>query len=343
MSIRIGRFILRRFASGVFVLFGVTLITFILAHLVPGNPIFAWIGKEAAQRPELVQAYIKKYHLNDPLYLQYIYYVNGLLHLDLGYSPTRGEPVAVAISQTLPYTLQLVFLALIFIVVLGSLTGIVAAKYSGKLPDRIIYSFYVFGVASPPFFVALVLILIFSLVLPVLPTGGLIDISVPVPYHIIGLPLLDALIEGNVTAFSSLLFHAILPSLALALTVFGLLTRVLRANILGLLNSGFVRAARARGVSENRIFFGYAFKNSLMSVITLTSILTVFVLVGDIFVEYVFAYPGMGQYAVQAALYLDYPAILGTTLTYATIIVIVNVLTDLLYGLVDPRVRYAQH
>ena len=333
-------FLTRRLATGIFVLFGVTLITFILAHMVPGNPVIAWLGKQAAQHPELAQAYAVKYHLNDPLYLQYFYYLNGLIHLDLGYSPTRGEPLVMAIAQTLPYTLQLVFLALLFVVFLGCLTGILAAKYAGKLPDRIIYSFYVFGIASPPFFVALVLILIFSLFLPILPTGGLMDVTINPPYSITGLPLLDALVEGKLAAFDSLLSHAILPSLALALTVFGLLTRVLRADILGLLNSNFVRAARARGVSENKIFFKYAFKNSLISVITLTSILTIFLLVGDIFVEYIFAYPGIGQYAVQAALSLEYPSILGTTLVYAIIIVIVNLVTDLTYGLVDPRIRH---
>ncbi len=331
----------RRIATGVFVIFGVTLITFILAHMVPGNPVVAWLGKQAAQHPELAQAYAEKYHLNDPLYLQYFYYLNGLAHLDLGYSPTRGEPVAMAISQTLPYTLQLVIMALVFVVILGSLTGILAAKYAGRVPDRIIYSFYVFGIASPPFFVALVLILVFSLLLPILPTGGLIDLSITSPYSITGLPLLDALLEGNIPAFNSLLSHAVLPSLALALTVFGLLTRVLRSDILGLMNSNFVRAARARGVSENKIFFNYAFKNSLISVITLTSILTIFLLVGDIFVEYIFAYPGIGQYAVQAALSIEYPSILGTTLVYAIIIVIVNLITDLTYGLADPRIRYA--
>jgi len=335
------RFVAWRLVGGISVLFGVTVVTFVIAHLIPVNPVIAWIGRGASVNPQLAGVYIQRYHLNSPLYVQYFYYVYGLLHLDLGFSPTKGEPVMTAIFQTFPYTLQILFFTMIFVVLLGIPAGIIAAKYANKLPDRAILGFYIFGTASPPFFIALVLILIFSLILPILPTGGSVDPLLSVPNAITGIPMLDALIGARFGVFLSLLSHVILPSLALALTLFGLLTRVLRTNMLELLGSNFVRASRARGYGENKILF-LAFKNSLVSVVTLISVLTIFALVGDIFVEDIFAYPGLGQYAVQAALASDYPAILGTTLFYAFIIVIVNVVADLLYAFVDPRIRYGQ-
>jgi len=231
--------------------------------------------------------------------------------------------------------------AMIFVVLLGTITGLLAAKYASRPPDRIISGFYIFGVASPPFFLPLVLIIVFALFLPILPTGGQIDLLVKLPLVITGIPIIDALFEGNWTAFSSLLTHIVLPSLSLALGAFGILTRILRSNTLQQLDSNYIRAARARGVPENKISFKYAFKNSLISVITLISLLAIFLISGDIFVENIFAYPGMGQYAVQAALTLDYPAILGTTLVYGIIIVLLNLAADLLYAVVDPRIRYS--
>jgi len=332
-------FLAKRLLGGISVLFGVTIITFTIAHLVPVNPVIAWIGRAAAVNPQLAAIYVQKYHLNSPLYIQYLYYLWGLIHLDFGFSPTKGEPVIMAISQTFPYTLQILFFTVIFVIALGIPAALIASKYAHKVPDRTILGFYILGTASPPFFIALVLILIFAMVLPIFPTGGSVDPLLQVPNVITGIPMLDALIQGNFVVFLSMVYHVILPSLALALTLFGLLTRVLRTNILELLSSNFVRASRARGYTENKILL-QAFKNSLVTVITLISVLTIFALVGDLFVEDIFAYPGLGQYAVQAALATDYPAILGTTLFYAFIIVVVNVIADLLYGFVDPRIRF---
>jgi peptide/nickel transport system permease protein len=332
-------FFLRRLVTALVTLFGVTLITFTLTHLISSNPLVAWLGKSASIDPQLAQIYIKIYHLKSPLYLQYFYYIDGLLHADWGFSFSKGEPVAQAVSQTLPYTIQLVILSLLFTIILGVAGGILSARFHGSILDKTIRTLYILGYASPAFFIALVLILVFSLFLPVLPTGGAAPVGVTLPKPITHIPLLDALIEGDWTAFSSLLRHAILPSLALSLGLFGVVTRVLRSSILELINSNFIRAARARGVSENKVYF-YAFKNSLVAVITLLAITVNFTLVADIFVENIFAYPGVGQYVVQAALSLDYPAVLAITLVYAIIIVTANFIADLLYAVVDPRIRY---
>jgi peptide/nickel transport system permease protein len=332
-------FLLRRTAAGASVLLGVTALTFLLSHLVPGDPVVLWLGKTAETQPQLAAIYVKLYHLHDPLYLQFFYYVNGLLHLQLGFSPSRAEPVSQAITATLPITLQLVFVSMIITTVLGILSGILSAMYAGRIPDKISRAFYLFGTASPAFLIPLLLVLIFTFLIPVLPNGGLINESIPLPPPITGFPILDALIEGDWSAFQSLAQHLLLPSLALSLASYGIVTRVLRSSILEIMGSNFVRAARARGLPERRIMFGYAFKNSLVEVITLLSLIFNFTLTGDVFVEQIFSYPGLGRYALQTALSFDYPGLFGTTLVYALFVVGVNLTADILYAVVDPRIR----
>jgi peptide/nickel transport system permease protein len=331
-------FLLRRVAAGAVVLLGVVALTFILSHLIPGDPIVLWLGKAAQTQPQLVAIYVKMYHLHDPLYVQFFYYIYGILHLQFGFSPSRAEPVSSAIATTLPITLQLVFLSMVMTAILGVLTGILSAMYSGRLPDRINRAFYLLGSASPAFLIPLLLALIFTYLIPVLPNGGLINETIPLPPAITGFSLVDSLIAGDWTAFGSLAQHMILPSLALALGSYGIVTRVLRSSILEIMGSNFVRAARARGIPEGRIMFGYAFKNSLVEVITLLSLIFNFTLTGDVFVEQIFSYPGMGRYALQSALSFDYPGLFGTTLIYAIFVVAANLGADVLYATVDPRI-----
>jgi peptide/nickel transport system permease protein len=213
-------------------------------------------------------------------------------------------------------------------------------RFAGRLPDKVARALYIIGFASPPFFIALAVILIFTLVIPVLPTSGGVDVSVALPRTITYIPMLDSIITGDWPAFESLFAHVILPSLANALAVYGILTRVLRSSLLDVMKSNFVVAARARAIPERKIFFGYAFKNSLVTVVTLISLLFTFILGSTIFVEYVFSYPGIGDYAVESALQIDYPSILAITLTFALMIIIANLLADILYAVVDPRIRY---
>ena len=319
---------------------GVSLITFVLSHSISSNPLTAWFGKGAAIDPKVEQLYIKEYHFNDPIYIQYFYYLDGVLHGNLGFSPTKGESVVAAISQTLPYSLQIIFFSLLFTIAIGIVSGLLAARYEGKLPDKISRALYIVGFASPPFFIALAVILFFTLVLPILPTSGGINVSITPPPNITYIPILDSIISGDWPAFESLLAHAILPSLANALAVYGVLTRILRSSLLDVMKSNFVTAARARAIPERKIFFGHAFKNSLVTVITLISLLFTFILGSTIFVEYVFAYPGIGDYAVESALQIDYPSILAITLTFAALIILANLVADVLYAVVDPRIRY---
>ena len=334
------RYILRRLLFGIFVLICVVTITFTLSRSISGNTVVAWLGRAASMHPELAKLYAEKYHLNDPIPVQFYYYVINLLEGNLGFSPSRGfEPVIQVISTTLPFTLQIALFAFFISVVLGILLGVLSAKYQHKKPDTFIRAFYLAGYSSPPFFVALILLIVFAFKLNVLPTGGAYDIQLTTPTVLTGLPIVDAALEGNMPYFVSAFEHMILPSLALALVTFGVLTRVLRSSLLDVMRANYIRTARAKGLDENTVFFKHALRNAMISVVTISSLMITWLITGTIFVENIFAYPGMGQYVVQALAGQDYPGILGTTIVFAVVIVVTNLIADILYAVVDPQIR----
>lgn len=335
----LARYIIRRLFLAIFVLIGVLTITFILAHSL-GNPIHAWLGKAAGLHPNLVQIYEAKYHLNAPIYVQYYYYVIGLLEGNFGYSPSRGfEPVLAIIEQTLPNTIQIAFFAIVITLLLGISLGIASAFYKGKAIDGGVRALYLAGYSSPSFFVALLLLIVFVYFFHVLPSGGSVNIALAAPSKITGIPMLDALIEGNWPFLASSLQHVILPSMALALTTFGVLTRILRSALLDVMHSNFIRTSRAKGLDERTTFLRHGVRNALISAITVSSLIVTYLLTGTVFVESIFSYPGIGQYVVQALLAQDYPGILATTLIFAIIIVLTNLTADILYAIADPEIR----
>lgn len=336
----IGRYVLRRALFGVIVLLSVMTITFVLSHSLGGDPIYAWLGKAAGMHPELAKAYAAKYHLNDPVYVQYYYYLVNLLQGNLGFSPSRNFlPVSEVIAQTLPYTLQIAFFAIVMSLAFGVLLGVVSARYNHTPIDSAIRAIYLAGYASPPFFIALVLLIVFTFTFGLLPSGGAFDPNLTKPTWITGLPLIDSLLEGNFAFFSSSLVHLILPSSALALVTFGIVTRVLRSSLLEIMHTNYIRTARAKGLDENTVFYKHGLRHALIPVVSLSSLVVTWLITGTIFVENVFSYPGMGRYVVQALNGQDYPGILGTTIVFALVIVAANLAADILYAVVDPQVR----
>lgn len=333
-------FILRRLFLAIFVLIGVITITFILSHSLGGNPIVAWLGKSASLHPQLAKAYEIKYHLNDPLYVQYYYYISGLLQGNLGFSPSRGfVPVTTVIAQTLPYTLQIAFFAIVISIVLGVLLGVVASRYHHSPADKSIRAFYLAGISSPSFFIALVLLIVFTFEFHLLPSGGAADPTITAPHPITYIPILDSLIEGNWAYLGSALQHVILPSMALALGTFGVVVRVLRTQMLDVMRANYVRTARAKGLKERTVFFKHGLRNAMISVVTLSSLIVTWLITGTIFVENIFSYPGMGQYVFTALIAQDYPGILATTIIFAIIIIASNLTADILYVVFDPQIR----
>jgi peptide/nickel transport system permease protein len=332
--------VLRRLALGAFVLLGVLTITFILSHLIPGNPIQALLGRQAAQHPDLVAALSKKFHYSDPIYVQYYFYFVNLFNGNLGYSTSRGfVPVLQVIEQTLPYTLQIAFFAFVFSMVAGLLFGVLAARYAHRPVDHSIRAVYLTGVSSPPFFIALIFLIAFTYFLRIFPAGGAVDANILAPRAITGIPMLDAALELNGTYFFNALYHVFLPSLTLAVGAFGVVVRILRTSMLEVLHSNYIRTARAKGLEENTVFFKHAMRNALIPVVTLSSLILYGLISGTLFVENIYGYPGMGQYVVQAIGAQDYPGVLATTLVYAVIIVCANLVADLLYVVVDPQIR----
>jgi len=331
-------FILRRLGLAIFVLLGVATITFTLSHLVSSNPLVAWLGR-ASGNPVLAAAYVKEYHLNDPLYVQFGYYMLALLHGDLGFSVFKGEPVSEALQQTLPFTLQIAFFAILLTLAIGIPLGVLAAKYHHTAVDYSISGFYLAGIASPYFLLALFLLILLTYTFHLLPSGGAFSPSVTEPYAITHFPLIDSLIEGKWSTFADGITHVIMPSLALALGIFGYVTRVLRSSMLDVLHANYIRTARAKGVDETTVFFRHALRNASIPVVTLASIVVTWLVTGTLFVEVIFAYPGIGQYAVQALSDLDYPSLLAITLVLAVIIVLSNLAADILYAVVNPEIR----
>lgn len=333
-------FILRRLFLAIFVLVGVITITFILSHSLGGNPIVAWLGKSASLHPQLAKAYAIKYHLTDPLYVQYYYYITGLLQGNLGFSPSRGfVPVTTVIGQTLPYTLQIAFFAIVISIILGVLLGVIASRYRHSAADKSIRAFYLAGISSPSFFIALVLLIVFTFEFHLLPSGGAADPTITPPHPITYIPILDSIIEGKWAYFASAMQHVILPSMALALGTFGVVVRVLRSSMMDVMRANYIRTARAKGLKERTVFFKHGLRNAMISVVTLSSLIVTWLITGTIFVENIFSYPGMGQYVFTALIAQDYPGILATTIIFAIIIILSNLTADILYVIVDPQIR----
>jgi ABC-type dipeptide/oligopeptide/nickel transport system permease component len=333
-------YILRRSLFGLIVVFAVVTITFVLSHHLGGNIIISWLGKDAVLHPALAAQYEQIFHLNQPIWVQYYYYIIGIAQGNLGYSPSRDfQPVTSVIAATLPFTLQLVIFAFIVTIALGVCFGILSARYHHTPVDVGIRAFYLAGFSATPFFIGLLLLLLFSFVLRILPSGGAYSPTLPFPRTITGFPLLDSLIEGDWSFFFSSVEHLILPGLALALVTFGVIARILRSSLLEVMNTNYIRTAKSKGLGENSVLFRHALKNALIPVITLSPIALTWLISGTIFVENVFSYPGLGQYLVGALSGQDYPGILGATLVFAVTIVIGNLIADMLYAFVDPQVR----
>ena len=333
-------YVIRRLAFGAFVLLGVLTITFILSHSIPGNPIQALLGRQAAQHPDLVAALSKKFHYGQPIYIQYYYYFVNLLQGNMGYSTSRGfVPVVQVIEQTLPYTVQIAFFAFLISMGLGLLFGVLAAMYAHKPVDHSIRAFYLTGVSSPPFFVALILLIVLTYFFHILPASGAVGAGIVAPKPISGIPMLDAALELNGAYLSSALYHVILPSMTLALGAFGVVVRILRTSMLEVLQSNYIRTARAKGLDERTVFFKHAMRNALIPVVTLSSLIVYGLISGTLFVENIFGYPGIGQYVVGAIAAQDYAGVLATTVVFAVIIVVANMVADLLYVVVDPQIR----
>jgi len=329
-------YILRRLALLVVVLVGMSAITFALTHIVPGDPARLLAGPHARQ--EQVDALARLYGLDRPLPEQYWIYLTGLLRGDLGMSLTTRRPVLDDLLQYLPATAELAFAALALTVLLGIPLGVLAALRHGRATDHAVRFLAVAGVSLPAFWLGLGLQIIFFQQLSLLPIGGRLGSLDAPPARVTGAYLVDALLAADTATFAAAAGHLVLPAITLAAGSLAVVTRMMRASVLETLDADYVRTARAKGLSERVVLGRHVLKNALIPTITVLGLQAGTLLAGAVLVEAVFSWPGIGLYTVRAISNLDYAAVMGVTLLVSAIYVLANLLVDLAYVVLDPRI-----
>jgi len=319
-------------------LIGVVIVTFLLTRALPGDPAAYFAGPAATK--EAVEQIRKKLGLDRPLIEQFFRYTNDLAHGDFGNSLTTGQPVGQEIKTRLPASAELTLLGLIVSVLIAVPLGILAATRPNSLIDHTCRVIATAGVSLPVFFTGLILIYVFYYHLGWAPPPlGRLDIFYSPPPHVTGFYLIDSLIAGDGELFVAALKQLILPALTLAIFSLAPIARMTRASMLAVLSSDFVRTARASGLAPFTVVITYAFRNAMLPVITTLGMVFSFLLGANVLVEKVFAWPGIGSFAVEALIASDFAPLQGFVLTMAVMYVALNLLIDILYGVIDPRMR----
>jgi peptide/nickel transport system permease protein len=319
------------------VLLGVTLITFIILHLVPGDPAQLIAGPHAGA--EAVAKVRAQLGLDRPLYMQYLTYLDHLLHGDLGVSVVTHRPVLTELFEHFPATLELMLAALLISIALAIVLGVLSAVYAGSWIDHVLRFFAITGVSTPQFVVGLLLLLLLYGELNILPGSGQIDPALTPPPHITGMLLIDSLLTGNLDAFGSVVSHMVMPTITLSFSALGGFMRLVRTSMLEALNEDYIRTARAMGLHRWTVILHHALRNALMPLITVAGLAVGSLLFGSIVVETIFAWPGAGSYVLSAIFALDFPVIMGFTVIVSTVYVLANLGVDLIYLAIDPRIR----
>jgi peptide/nickel transport system permease protein len=334
----LGWYVLKRTLLVVPTLVGVTLITFALTYLLPGNPALVKAGPLAT--PEHIAEMEKKMGLDQPVAVQYWRYVSGVLRGDLGESASTGRPVLQDLLQRVPATLELTLASLLVAIVVGIPLGVVAAVKRDGVLDHASRLLGVGGVAMPTFWTGLLALYVLFYQLGVAPPPlGRLGRGIVAPPAITGMYTLDALVTGRWEALGSALHQLMLPALTLGFSVMAPLTRMVRATMLEVLESDYIKAAWAAGLPPRTIVYGDALRNCLIPVITLLGVIFGFLMAGNVVIEMVFAWPGVGNYAVTSLMSKDPGPIQSFVLFVAVVYVLVNLTVDVVYGVVDPRIR----
>ena len=330
-------YIAKRLLMLVPVLLGVSIIAFSLIHLAPGDPARTMLGERASQ--EQLNAIREKYGLDKPLYVQYGVWLNNVLHGDLGKSITSHEDVAKEITDRFPNTVELAIAAMIFAIIIGVLAGIISATKQYSAADYTCMGIALFGISMPVFWLGIMLMMIFGVILGWFPIGGRIDLLIPFN-RVTGFMVFDSIITGNFAALASVISHLVLPAVALGTIPMAMIARVTRSSMLEVLRQDFIRTERAKGLSERTVIYKHAVRNAMVPVVTVIGLNFGLLLAGAILTETVFSWPGVGRLVVVAVYERDYPLVVGCILVFAAIFVIVNLITDLLYTRIDPRIHY---
>ena len=333
------KFIGKRLIYLVVMLFGVATLVFILTKMIPGDPTVANLSQRALNDPEVVAAYRAKYGLDQPVFVQYILYIKNLLHLDLGTSIRTNKPVLDELARCYPATIELALFAIILAALLGILFGVISAIKRNSILGQVVRALSVTGVSIPSFWFALLVLYFFYYKLHIFPGPGRLSNSFSAPATVTGMYVIDSLIEGNPAKALDALQHLILPGLVLAAFTMGLITRTTRSNLLDVMSTDYIRTARAKGLSRVGLIVRHALGNALIPVLTVIGLGLGNLLGGMVLVETIFNWPGVGQFAYESVLSVDYPSIIGVALLIALNYMVINTVVDILYGVIDPRVR----
>ncbi len=332
-----GKMIGKRLGMLVFVLFGVTLVTFFLSHVIPGDPAGMIAGQRASE--ETVQSIREQLGLDEPLHIQYFNYVGGLLQGDLGTSIRTQKPVLEDLMVFFPATLELAMMAFLIAIVIGIPLGVLAAMKKNTFWDHFSRIFSISGVSIPVFWSGLIMILIFYGYFGWFPANGRIGLDVNPPTHITGFYILDSFLSGDMVALKSSLSHLFMPALVLSYAQLAIITRQVRASMLEVLNQEYIRTAVANGITGPLLIISYALRNALIPTITVIGVSFGSLLGGAVVTETVFGWPGMGKFVVDSIAFLDFPAMMGFTLVIGVGYVVINLIVDILYGILNPQLR----
>jgi dipeptide transport system permease protein len=330
--------IIKRVITAIPSIIGVVIVTFLLTRMLPGDPAAYFAGPAAT--PQAIQEVRVKLGLDKPLIQQFGRYVSDLAHGNLGTSLTTGQPVSTDLRTRLPASAELTLLGLLVSIAIAVPLGILAATRPNSVLDHTCRIISTTGVSLPVFFTGLILIYVFYYLLGWAPAPlGRLDVFYETPPQVTGFFLIDSLIAGDLPAFVAALKQLILPALTLGVFSLAPIARMTRASMLAVLSSDFIRTARASGLSTWTVIITYAFRNAMLPVITTLGMVFSFLLGANVLVEKVFAWPGVGSYAVEALLASDFAPVQGFVLIMAVMYVALNLIIDILYGLIDPRVR----
>jgi peptide/nickel transport system permease protein len=321
----LGQILAKRIGYGVVLLIAVIVLNFTLITIAPGDIADSIAGDMGGADAEILAEIRTRYGLDQPFLVQLWRYISSVAMLDLGFSYFYNQPVTGLILQRLPATLLLVFSSQILAITVGLLLGVMAARRPNSLPNLLVTFLSLFGFAAPVFWTGILLIILFVSVWPVFPVGGMMSAS------LIGAPFLERAVN--------IAYHLVLPMITLASIYLALYSRLTRASMQEVLGSDYVRTARAKGLAENKVFYKHALKNSLGPLVTVAGLQFSAVISGAVVVEAVFSWPGLGTLALQSILARDTPTIMGILFFSSLVVIVVNIITDLVLRMIDPRIR----
>lgn len=335
------QFILRRFGLMIPTFIGITLLTFIFIHLIPGDPILMFAG-ERGITPERYEMLRAEFGYDRPLYVQYWAYLKGVLQGDLGTSLTTHQPVWEEFVPRFKATLELGICGMLFAIIIGIPTGVLAAVKRGSIFDHAAIGTALTGYSMPIFWWGMMLIMLVSVKLDLTPVSGRISDMVFLDESdpLTGFMLIDTFLFGEEGDFKDAVHHMILPAMVLGTIPLAVIVRMTRSSMLEVLSEDYILTARAKGLSRFRVILIHALRNALIPVVTVIGLQIGTLLAGAILTETIFSWPGVGRWLIEALQRRDYPVVQSGVLLVATLIILVNFLVDLLYGIIDPRIRH---